>query len=83
MDYYWKFTLRAASLGLVLCTRRHRCRNVEDQTNEEEVHMKKELLKGMVKASEMAVKEACGSKSSFIFFEVEMPKCLKEKKIQK
>lgn len=45
--------------------------------------MKKELLKGIANASKKAVKEACGSKSCYIFFEVEMPKCLKEKKIQK
>lgn len=42
--------------------------------------MKKTLLKGIAKVAEKAVKEASGSKSTFYYYEVEMPKCLKEKK---
>ena len=42
--------------------------------------MKKAILKGVAKCAEKAVKEACGSKSIAIFFEVEMPAVLKAKK---
>ncbi len=44
--------------------------------------MKKTLLKGIAKAAEKAVKEASGSKSFYIYYEVEMPKCLKDKKLK-
>ena len=44
--------------------------------------MKKTLLKGIAKATEKAVKEASGSKSIVIYYEVEMPKCLKDKKMK-
>lgn len=42
--------------------------------------MKKTVLKGIAKVAEKAVKESCESKSTIFFYEVEMPKCLKEKK---
>ena len=45
--------------------------------------MKKTVLKGIAKVAEKAVKESCGSKSLFLLYEVEMPKCLKEKKQDK
>lgn len=42
--------------------------------------MKKEMLKGIAKVAEKAVKEACGSKSIFFYYEPEMPQKLKDKK---
>ena len=44
--------------------------------------MKKTLLKGIARAAEKAVKEASGSKCCYIYYEVEMPKCLKDKKFK-
>ena len=41
------------------------------------------MLKGIAKVAEKAVKEACGSKSACWYYEVEMPKGLKEKKADK
>ncbi len=45
--------------------------------------MKKLVLNGIAKCAKGAVKEACGSKSTFIFFEADMPKSLKDKKMNK
>ena len=42
--------------------------------------MKNTMLKTIAKAAEKAVKDACGSKSTYWYYEVEMPKCLKDKK---
>ncbi|MBQ1275207.1 MAG: cyclic lactone autoinducer peptide [Cellulosilyticum sp.] len=42
--------------------------------------MKKTILKAVAKSAEKAVKEACGSKSIYLYYEPEMPACLKAKK---
>lgn len=42
--------------------------------------MKKQLLKGIAKMAEKAVQEASGSKSCVFYYEVEMPKVLKNQK---
>lgn len=42
--------------------------------------MKKVVLKGIAKCTKEVVKEACGSKSMVLFFEPEMPACLKAQK---
>ena len=42
--------------------------------------MKKLILKGIAKSAEKAVKEACGSKSQFYYYEPDMPAVLKAKK---
>lgn len=42
--------------------------------------MKKLILRGIAKSAEKAVKEASGTKCTAIFYEPEMPACLKAKK---
>lgn len=42
--------------------------------------LKEVVLQGIAKAADKAVESACGSKSTCIFFEPEMPEALKKKK---
>ena len=49
--------------------------------NEENIMKAGKIASGEF-AAEKAVKEASGSKSIIIYYEVEMPKCLKDKKMK-
>ena len=44
--------------------------------------MKNKFLKVLAKASEKSVVAACNSKSAVVFYEPEMPKALKAKKLK-
>jgi len=43
--------------------------------------LKEKVLRGIAKAADKAVKGACGSKSGCISYEPEMPKSLKQAKL--
>lgn len=44
--------------------------------------LKEKLLRGIAKAADKAVEGACGSKSAIVTYEPEMPKALKQAKMQ-